>query len=601
MMKLSDYTTEFLVNHGVNTFFLASGGGIMYLLDSIGRNPGAQYYCNYHEQACAVAAEGYVRMTGRLAACMGTTGPGATNLLSGIMAAWIDSVPLLAISGQVRSDLIADYSKVRQVGPQEGNVVAMAGPVTKYAVSVRDPNTIRYHLERALYEATTGRPGPVWLELPLDVQGASVEETKLIGFSPESVDAIPSGRIHTAAADVIQLLKRSQRPVVVPGNGIHYSYSRDLLRSFVEQANIPVLLPFTAKDLLEEDHPLNMGVFGSAGQRRANFAIQNSDLLLALAVGLNVQKTGFNVSAFAPKAHKVVVDIDTGQLIAHPLKPDVAIQADVREFLGATLEILRSEPLPQKTRWLQACGQWRQRYPVMRENHPQEGHSVNTYIFMDTLAELLGENDVLVTGVGLDVVSCYQAFRVKKNQRVIITGWGSMGWELPLTLGACVGNGARRAVCVTGDGSLQWNVQEMLTVGRYKFPIKLFVFNNSGYSSIRSTQNSFFDGRFVGSDFHSGLANPEFSCLAAAYGWNFVRISGPESLADSVQQALELDGPVLCEVPVPVNQGIAPKASAFRRDDGTLESRPLEDMAPFLPREEVWDNMHLFDNDRKDS
>jgi acetolactate synthase-1/2/3 large subunit len=599
MVKLADYVVEFLADHGMHDVFLASGGNIMHLLDAVARNPEVNYFCNYHEQACVVAAEGHARLTGRIAACMCTAGPGAINALSGVVAAWVDSVPLFVISGQVRSDLTADYAKVRQVGSQEANVVDMARPATKYAVSVRDPKTIRYHLERALYEATTGRPGPVWIEIPVTVQGMTVQENELEGFQPPSAsdEVARKQKLTRDAALILEALRSAKRPVIIPGNGVHYAGARDLLRTFVDRMHIPVLLPLTAKDLLEEEHPLQMGVFGGTGQRRANFTVQNSDCVLALAAGLNVQKIGFNVAAFAPRARKIVVDIDSGQLENQILKPDVPIQADVRELLAELLRQSEGADIPPKQRWLDACAHWKCRYPVMTPDYYADPDHINTYVFMDTLSDHLTPNDILVTGNGTDVVSYYQAFRVKRGQRTLNTGWGSMGWDLPIAVGACIGGGRRRTICATGDGSVQWNIQEMMTIGHYRLPIKLFIFNNQGYTCIRSTQDNFFEGRYAGADATSGVANPDFCKLAAAYGWQYHRILRQPELSREIGRALAMEGPVLCEINVAVGQGISPKATAFRRPDGTLESRPLEDMAPFLPREEVSENMHMFDGE----
>jgi acetolactate synthase I/II/III large subunit len=596
-MKVSDYVAQFLVEKGIRDVFLASGGGIMHLLDSVGRHPGLRYYCNYHEQACAVAAEGYARMTGRPGACFVTTGPGAANALSGIMAAWVDSVPLIVISGQVRTDLIADYKHVRQVGPQEGNAIAMAVPVTKYVASVRDASRVRYELERAYWEATSGRPGPAWIEFPLDIQAAMIDETKLEGFTPPAPDAANKARMAEDARRVIDVLQSADRPVIIPGNGIHYSDSRDLLRRLIEITQVPVLLPLTAKDLVPENHPLQMGVIGGTGQRRANFAVQNSDCILALSAGLNVQKIGFNVKGFAPKAKKIIVDIDPGQLTHQILKPDIAICAEVHAFLTEMLRQLEGVRPPARTRWLEACANWRLRYPLMTQDYYQDPDHVNTYVFMDTLSNALQSNDVLVTGNGTEVVSYYQVYKIKEGQRTINTGWGSMGWDLPNAIGACIGNQKKRTICVCGDGSIQWNIQELLTIRKYGLPIKIFVFNNRGYASIRSTQTNFFDSRFVGADASSGVVNPDFRTLAKAYGISYTAIENAAALQEDISRTLLIDGPVLCEVNVSFAQGVSPKASAFRREDGTLESRPLEDMAPFLPREEVLENMRLFDDE----
>ena len=596
-MKVSDYVVQFLVDRGIRDVFLASGGGIMHLLDSVGRNSGVRYYCNYHEQAAAVAAEGYARMTGRPGACFATVGPGAVNALSGAVASWVDSVPLIVVTGQVRTDLIADYAHVRQVGPQEGNVVAMAASVTKYAVSVRKATDIRYAMEKAFHEATSGRPGPVLVELPLDIQGAEIDASMLEGYAPPSDDvASARDRVERGVRQVVDALVAARRPVFIPGNGIHYSGSRELLRRVVERTGVPVLLPLTAKDLFPESHALQMGVIGGIGQRRANFAVQNSDCVIALAAGLNVQKIGFNVKGFAPKAKKIVVDVDPGQLTHQVVKPDVAIEAEIRAFLEELLRQVDAARLPDRTQWLDACRDWKERYPLMTADYYGDREHVNTYVFMDALSDLMESDDVLVTGNGTDVVSYIQVFRVKEGQRTINTGWGSMGWDLPNAIGACIGSGRRRTLCVCGDGSIQWNIQELLTIANYRLPVKIFVFNNDGYSSIRATQNTFFEGRFVGADEGSGVINPDFRALAAAFRIPYARIGDAAELSKGLAGALATEGPVLCEVSVAAGQGVSPKASAFRRPDGTLESRPLEDMSPFLPREEVFRNMHLFDD-----
>lgn len=595
LIKVSDYVSRFLVAHGIQDIFLVSGGGIMHLLDSVGRQEGLRYWCNYHEQACAIAAEGYAKHHRGVGACLVTVGPGGVNALSGVAGAWMDSTPVFVISGQVRRDIIADYRRIRQMGPQEADVVGMAGPVTKYAVTVMDPARIRYELEKAWHLATSGRPGPVWVDLPLDVQGAMVEEADLPGFEPppESWGAELPG----LAGEVLARLGRARRPLVLAGNGIHRSRAEARLLAFLERSGIPMVLPYSAKDLIPEDHPLNMGVFGTAGQRRANFALQNSDCLLSLASGLCISKTGFNVSGFAPAAAKILVDIDEGQLHHQVIKPDLAIQADAGAFLNALLEKLDPTSLSPDPRWSAVCAHWKEAYPLLTPDCFADPDHVNTYVFMDRLAEAMGEGDVLVTGNGMDIVSHYQAFRIKAGQRTIVTGnWGAMGWDLPLAVGACIARGRQRTVLVTGDGSFLWNVQELMTLQQGGLPIKVFVFNNRGYSSIRATQNAFFGGFHVGADARSGVANPDFAALASAFRMGYGLISTHEGLDQGIAVALSGPGAFLCEVNIAPDQAISPKASAFRREDGSFESRPLEDMAPFLPREEIWQNMHLFDD-----
>ncbi len=539
-----------------------------------------------------IAAEAYARRTGKIGIALVTVGPGAANAVSGLLGAWVDSIPLLVISGQVRRDLIADYSKQRQFGPQEANTLAMAAPVTKYAVRITDPARIRFEIEKALYIASSGRPGPVWVELPLDVQGASVDATSLESFTAPQQD---TPLIHSDRFDVIvAALRAAKRPLVLPGNGIHLAAAEQLLREFLDLSGFPVAVPFTAKDLVEEEYPAYAGVFGTAGQRRANFAVQNCDCLLALGAGLNTQKIGFNASGFAPRALKIVIDIDGQQIDNQALRPDLSLRCDVRAFL--TMLVEKAGALSASGAWLEAIARWRERYPPTRFDLTSMPGPVNSYVFMDQLSDLLSPSDTVVTGAGLDAVSCYQAFRVKRGQRVLISGWGSMGWDLPMAVGACLGSGKGRVICVTGDGSLQWNLQELLTISRNALPVKLFVFNNEGYASIRSTQNAFFGGRFVGADFSSGLANPGFAALAQAYGLPYFAIPDHAALNRVMRETLEIDGPVLCEVRIAPEQAIEPKATAFRKPDGTFESRPLEDMAPFLPREEIFENMHLFDD-----
>jgi acetolactate synthase-1/2/3 large subunit len=581
----------------VEDIFLVSGGGIMHLLDSVGRQPGLRYWCNYHEQACAIAAEAYAKYRRAPGALLVTVGPGGLNALSGVVGAWMDSVPTLVLSGQVRRDLIADFSRVRQKGPQEGDVVGLARHITKSAVTVLDPLDIRRELERAWHLATTGRPGPVWVDLPLDVQNALVEEDQLAPFPVPPRDAGALDALRAGAGQVAQELRRSRRPLFVAGNGLHWARAEQRFLALLERFPVPTVMPCTAKDILWEDHPCNQGVIGTAGQRRANVALQSADLLVSLGSGLCLAKTGFNVAGFAARARKVFIDIDPGQLQHQVIRPDLAVQADLGEFLDALGESLGSTPLAPDPRWADACADWRARYPPVEPEHRAPGPAVNTYVFMEALSERLGPDDVVIAGNGMDVVSYYEAFRVRPGQRGIYSGnWGAMGWDLPQAVGAAVAAAGRRVVLVTGDGSLQLNVQELLTLGQHRLPVCVFLFNNQGYASIRATQKAFFEGRFVGADRGSGVANPDFASLAAAYRLGYARIDGPARLGEDLDRILAGPLPVLCEVRVAPDQAVSPKASAYKKEDGTLESRPLEDMAPFLPREEIQANLHRFDD-----
>jgi len=594
-MKVSDFIISTLRDkYGVTDIFLVSGGGIMHLLESVGSADGIRYFCTYHEQAAVVAAEGYARRSGRLGVALVTVGPGAANAVSALPGAWVDSIPLLVLAGQVRSDMIADYSVSRQRGPQEANTLDMARPVVKYASRLLDPSQVLVELDKAVESALTGRPGPAWLELPVDITALSVDPSALAEWKTPAAPYNDESYLAREADRVALLLRDSKRPLIVPGNGIRSSGAYPAFLEFLRTSGLPVAIPFTAKDLVPEDHGNYVGVFGTAGQRRANFAIQNADLMLGLASGLNVQKMGFNVADFARKAKKVLVDIDRAQLSAQPLATDMPIQADVARFLPALIAAVKRHGVTPNPEWTAACSRWKERYPLITSDYRQDPAHINSYLFMDALAEEMREGDTLVTGAGLDVVSTYQAFRVKKNQRVLISGWGSMGWDLPLSIGAMVSSGAR-VVTVTGDGSVQWNVQELLTIQRYALPLKLFVFNNEGFSSIRATQRSFFDAHFVGSDHSSGVATADFERLAETFGLTYTRLSDPTNLQHIISTFLADDAPAICEVFLAPEQSVSPKASAFRRDDGTFESRPLEDMSPFLPREEIVENMTLFD------
>ncbi|HEY3172103.1 MAG TPA: thiamine pyrophosphate-binding protein [Thermoanaerobaculia bacterium] len=597
MIKLSDYVVDYLVGHGVEEIFLVSGGGIMHLVDSVGRDPRIRYVCNYHEQASAIAAEACARIKNRVAACLVTTGPGATNALSGIAGAWFDSIPVLVLSGQVRTPLIADYQKLRQLGPQEVNIVPMAKPVTKYVASIRDPQTIRKDLDRAFSAATADRPGPVWIEIPLDIQYALIDESRLSPFEAERPAPRSLEALRQQARAVHGMLQEARRPVLVLGNGVRLAGGEEELSALLEATRIPILLTIGGMDLVAEDHPRHMGAFGPVGRRASNFALQNSDLILSIGASLSVASIGFNAAGFAPKARKIAVNIDEGELTKENVIMDLGICSDARAFLSALREELAGRLAQGSEKWLAACADWKRRYPAVASEAYAEKGFVNSYAFVDHLSDLLHGGEVIVTGNSLDACSVYQAFRVKPGQRVLVAmNYGAMGWDLPAAVGAAVANRPEKTILVTGDGSIQFNVQELQTVRQNDLPLKIFVFNNDGYESIRATQTTYFEGRFVGADRASGIGNPDFAKLAAAYGLPYASIRTNAEL-DTVDAFLLEEGPGFCELFLSPTQGRNPKVTSFRREDGSMESKPLEDMYPFLPREEIWRNMHLFDDE----
>lgn len=589
-MNVSDVVMSFLEKKGIDKVFLLSGGGIMYLLDALGKRKSLGYVCNYHEQASAIAADGYSRMNG-FGVCLATFGPGAVNALSGVVGAWYDSIPMLVISGQVRSNLIADYTTVRQVGPQEGNVLEMVSPVTKYAISLRDPNKILYELEKCYSIAKSGRPGPVWLELPLDMQSAEVDESNLLHWVYAS-NAPKEEDVNEQLLPIMTALKSSSRPVLLLGNGVRLSGMYESIHDLVERLQIPVLVPYTGKDLIESQNKYSFGVFGTAGQRHANLILQNADLLIGLGVGFCVAKTGFETAKFAPMAHKIFVDVDYGQLNSHPLKADLSIQMDLRNFLPAFLNVSK-EYVPKHSEWIALSQYWNDKYPIVPKELFADCGAVNSYVFMNVLSEKAAEDDVIVTGNGLDCVSFYQAFNMKKGQRAALNGnWGSMGWDIPTAIGASYATN-RRVLCIAGDGGVMLNIQELVGVGKEARPIKLFIFNNDGYGSIKATQDNLFESRYVGANPKSGVYNPDFEALAKAFGIPYFSVTEHSMLDDVLDKTLQIDGPVICEVKVSPHQWIAPKASSFRNADGKLESKPLDDMFPFLPANEIEQNRKM--------
>jgi acetolactate synthase-1/2/3 large subunit len=597
-MKLSDYVMDFLHREGTSHVFTVSGGGIMHLLDSLGRHPHLRYVCNYHEQASAIAAEGYSRVRGTLGACLVTTGPGSTNALSGVAGAWVDSIPFIVISGQVRRDLMADYDKVRQLGPQEINIDDMARPVTKYFCTVMEPQLIRQELEKAVAIARAGRPGPVWINIPLDVQGATIDESRLQPWDGAEVKAQVPSESKAAAQNVLALLQRSHRPVLIPGNGVHLANALPRFHALVERLQVPVVGTIGSADALHETHPSFMGRFGPLGQRRANFVVQNADLIVALGASLSVASVGFNTDAFAPRATKVMVNIDPHEIEKTRPVPDVAIVDDVGAFIDAMLAEPQAGWNGRLDPWLNACRRWRREYPPITKADFEDREYVNSYVFADVLSDVVEPGETVLTGNSLDWWSVYQAFKVKEGQRVFTNvNFGAMGWDLPTAIGACIGRDRRRTVLVTGDGTIQFNIHELQTIAHNALPVKIFVLNNGGYTSIRTMQDTHFAGTLVGAGPSSGVSNPNFERLASAYALRYAAIRTNDDLAATMRTVLQGDDPVLCEVHVNPAQGRYPRIMSRRREDGTMESGTLENMYPFLPSEEVSRNMRMFDSE----
>ncbi|OYD94322.1 thiamine pyrophosphate-binding protein [Nostoc sp. 'Peltigera membranacea cyanobiont' 213] len=593
MIKLSDYVIQCIAKQGVKHVFILPGGGAMYLNDSLGNIPDIEFVCNLHEQASAIAAEAYAKVTNNLGVALVTTGPGGTNAVTGVAGAWLDSTPCLFISGQVkRADLKGD-SGVRQLGVQEVDIVSIVKSITKYAVIITEPNTIRYHIEKAIYLAKSGRPGPVWIDIPLDVQAAMIEPETQEGFSAQEIEYhFDITQLSEKLHQLIELLNESERPVIVVGNGVRLASAQAEFLELINYLGIPVLKTWLGLDLIADDHPLCFGKPGSMAPRGANFTLQNSDLLLSIGARLDMAMTGYAHDKLARAAKKIIVDIDLAEINKMKTTIHLPICADAKYFLQELLK--QKEKIQHKdlSCWLGYCQKWKHKYPVVLPEYWNQTEGVSAYVFSQVLAEELTGQDVIVSGSSGNAIETFLlVFAVKAGQRIFHTrGLGSMGFGLPASIGACLASGLKRTICVDGDGGFQMNIQELETAKRLNLPIKFFVFNNQGFASIRNSQQKYFS-RLVGADTTSGLSLPDILNVASAYGLATTQISTSINLREQIREILNSNDLMLCEVIVPKNEVRAPSLSSLKKEDGTMVSKPLEDMWPFLDREEFISNM----------
>ncbi|HEX7447777.1 MAG TPA: thiamine pyrophosphate-binding protein [Pirellulales bacterium] len=581
-MKLSDFVAAFVSRQGVRHVFAVSGGASLHLIHSLADTPGVSFLCPMHEQAGAMAADAYARVTGNLGAAIATSGPGATNLLTGVCCAYYDSVPVLFITGQVSTFRAKGDTGVRQIGFQETDTVEVFRPVTKYACRVDRPERIRYELEKACHLAREGRPGPVLIDIPDDVQRANIDPETLAGYMAPAATS-PNAELNERAAQCAQWLGEASRPVVVLGWGVRLAGAGELARQVIERLGVPVAPTWALADLFESDHPLRIGTFGTHGTRHANFALQNSDLILSIGSRLDTKATGSPPSTFAREARKIVVDVDAHELNKferYGLRIDLPIAADAREFLQALGS--QAGPRPPVDAWLRQIEAWRTRYPICpAEYHRDE--DVNPYVFVKTLSQVCREGETIVLDTGCTLAWTMQAFDFKRGQRVF-HDWNNtaMGWALPASIGASLALDRRPVVCLTGDGSLQMNIQELATVVRHKLPIKIFLLNNHGYSMIQQTQDQWLGARYHASSVAGGLADPDYLAIAAAYGLPTLSVDRNADLAGVVQCAMRTEGPVFCQVEVRPEHRVTPQVKF---------GRPNEDAEPLLPRREFLENM----------
>lgn len=595
-MRVADYLLDTIAKQDVREVFFLPGGGAMHLNNALLRNQDLRAVSMLHEQGAAIAAEGYARTSGKFGVCMVTSGPGATNAITGLAGAWFESTPVLFISGQVKRADLKGNSGLRQLGTQELDIVSMVGSVTKYAVCLTDPLRVRYELEKALRLMQGGRPGPVWIDVPLDVQATEIDPATQPGFQPTEVPVSQASAEMAAAqaavGQVAALLARAQRPVLLVGNGVHCAGAEEALLRLVDQLQIPTQTTWIGADLLEYTHPLYFGRPGTVAGRSANFTIQNADLVIAIGCRLDFSITGFNRKHFARAADIVVVDIDAAEIEKLGDMPDLKVVSDAKSFIERLRLTLASTPVTDYGDWIAHCTTWKQQYPVVLPAFHQQAGYANTYVFTEILCEELKGSDMLIPGSsGASIDTFWLSAKLKKGQRAVATGGlGAMGYGLPAAIGGCLGSGGRRTIAVDGDGGFMLNVQELEVARRLQLPIKFFVLNNNGYASIRASQSGYFK-ETVGCDSNSGLTLPDIGKLAHAFGIASFRISDQSDLRVSIRAVLDSDGPAICEVMVQPDQAIGPRISSKLGKDGAMVSSPLEDLFPFLERAELRSNM----------
>lgn len=606
-VRIADYIVDFLAERGVTDCFTVVGGGAMHLNDAFGHNDRVHCTYNHHEQACAIAAEAYARVENKIAAVCVTTGPGGTNAITGVVGGWLDSIPMFIVSGQVRYDTTARYAErftgglpLRSVGDQEFDITKSVACMCKFAVMLEEPTDIRYILEKAWAFATTGRPGPVWVDVPVNYQGMLIETDGLKGYDIDSKESgVPEPVSDESADAVLSEIRKAQRPVIYAGGGIRISGGFEAFRKVVDRLGIPVVTYWNSVDLIEDDHMLYCGRGGNMGDRAGNFAVQNADLVLAIGTRISIRQVGYNWETWAREAKLIMVDVDRAEMRKHTIHVDMPIWADAKDFLEALDRRMgeKSEPISKQEWWREQCRTWKKRYPVTLERHWKEnGETANVFAFVRHLSESLPEGSLTAVSNGACCVVGHQDWCIKKGTRFIINNAiASMGYGLPAAIGVCVASGGKETICLEGDGSIMMNLQELQTVVTNNLPIKLFLINNRGYHSIRQTQNNLFSEHSkVGIGPESGdLSFPDYHKIAEAFGYPYFSAHSNAEMKETVQQVLARPGFVFCEIFTDTVQGWEPKSAARRLEDGRLVSPPLEDLAPFLSREELAENMFI--------
>ena len=594
-MNLSDYIINFFENKNIHNIFTVTGGGSIFLCDALTRAKKLKYICNHHEQAVAFATEGYSRFSNSVGVSLVTTGPGGTNAITGTAACWIDSIPSITISGQVFLNQTISNTGLRQLGIQEINIIDIVKPITKYAVMIKKPEDIKYHLEKAYYLSLEGRPGPVWLDIPANIQNSNININNLKSFS------IPNKKIKKSHLNknnikikkIIGLLNQSKRPLIHVGHGVRLSKAGNDLLNFIEKNNLPIATTWNAADIIPNDHRLFVGRPGTFAGRGVNFAVQKCDLYIAIGTRLPFAITGYNSKDYARNAFKVMVDIDSKELNKKSLDINLKVNMDAKKILFelSKHKIKNNEKFND---WISICQNWNKRFPVIDSKYQYQKKYVNSYFFVDVFSNLLKNNSVILTDMGLSFVGTYQAFKVKKGQKLFTnSGHAPMGWGLPASIGASIANKRKKTYLLTGEGGLQMNIQEFATIMHEKLPIKVFIFNNGGYLTIKQTQELGFKGRIMGSNKASGISFPNYKKTAESYKIGYIKIKNNKNLEVEVSKFINKPGPGICELMMSPNQPQVPKAINKRLPSGEIEPSKLDDLFPFLSRERLLTELDL--------
>jgi len=596
MIRVSDYIVSFLYKAGVHDMFVITGGGSMYLNDALACHNKMRYVCQHHEQSCAIAADAYARVREGIGAAMVTTGPAATNAITGVLSGWFDSIPFFVISGQVKRKEATYNSKIpgfRQMGVQELNIIPLVESITKYSITVNDPLKIRFILEEALYMATSGRPGPVWIDVPADVQNTMIDPMQLDGFhKPENPELLSLKELKQNCAFVLKRIQKARKPLIVAGNGIRCAHAQNEFLTLVNKLGIPFVTSNMAVDLLDYNHVSNIGMGGIKGQRAANIALQHADVLISIGNRLSVPFIGYEYEKFAPKAEKIVVDIDPTDHKKKTIHIDTFIQADAKAFITEMIRISKVIHMSFSSKWLRTCFELKQTYPVCLPQYSKEKGEMNMYVAVDEITSHLNNKDVIIADAGSAYYVVPQVCKIKMGQRLIIPGGAAnMGYNLPASVGASIGLGKKRIICITGDGSFQSSIHELQTITHHKLPVKIFVMNNGGYLSIRNTQRVFFENRKMGESKQSGLTFPDLKKIAYAYDIQYFDIKNIKDMHTYLPKILQSKAPVICNVHCKIEQEIIPSVSSKKLPDGTMVSTSIDDMYPFLNQDEM-DSIH---------